>query len=139
MRIVAALVWAFVLASCSPSPVSSPVVWGDRVPTAAPEVVAKQPAVARRGTFTLQPISPTGAAVGMAYGYEMPHCGINSPIDVDGSFWDPVGIAPGSVDFDGHQGTFRLTSHDAAQFTRSDGQVLKLIRHEGAKAFRGCQ
>jgi hypothetical protein len=109
------------------------------VPTAAPEAIANQPVIARGGTFTLLPISPTGATVGTAYGYDMPHCGINSPIDVDGSFWDAIGVAADSVEFDGHPGTFRLTSPDEALFTGSDGPVLSLIRHTGAKAFRGCQ
>ena len=44
----------------------------------------------------------------------MPHCGIHSPIDVDGSFWDAVGIDPTSVDFDGVLGTFRLTGENQA-------------------------
>jgi hypothetical protein len=69
----------------------------------------------------------------------MPHCGIHSPIDVDGSFWDAIGIAPDSVDFDGQPGTFRLVSATTAEFTRADGQVLNLVRHEGSKEFRFCQ
>lgn len=109
------------------------------MPEAAPDAVASQPVVARGAdSITLLPISPSGATVGIAYGYDMPHCGINSPIDVDGTFWDAVGIAPDSVDFDGQPGTFRLASHDAAEFTRSDGRVLTLVRHEGPKEFRFC-
>ena len=137
---VAVLVWAFVVAGCSLLPAPSTLAWGSRVPEAAPEAVASQPVVARGvNSITLLPISPSGATVGIAYGYDMPHCGINSPIDVDGTFWDAVGIAPDSVDFDGQPGTFRLASHDAAEFTRSDGRVLTLVRHEGPKEFRFCQ
>ncbi len=107
--------------------------------TAAPEAIANQPVV-RKGSdsITLLPISPPGATIGAAYLYTTPHCGINSPIDLDGSFWDAVGIAPDSVDFDGRQGTFRLASHDSAQFIGSDGRTLDLVRHAGAKEFRLC-
>lgn len=139
MRVAAALVLAFVVAGCSPLPAPPTTAWGSRVPEAAPDAVASQPVVARGAdSITLLPISPSGATVGIAYGYDMPHCGINSPIDVDGTFWDAVGIAPDSVDFDGQPGTFRLASHDAAEFTRSDGRVLTLVRHEGPKEFRFC-
>lgn len=139
MRAVAALIWACLIAGCSLLPAPSNVAWGDRVPEAAPEAVANQPVVARgANSITILPISPSGATVGITYGYDMPHCGINSPIDVDGSFWDAVGIAPDSVDFDGQTGTFRLASHDAAEFIRSDARVLNLVRHDGPKEFRLC-
>lgn len=62
----------------------------------------------------------------------------SSPIDVDGSFWNAVGVPPDSVDFDGRPGTFRLISPAEATFTVSDGKILHLVRHSGAKAFRGC-
>ena len=138
-----ALFWAVIalaISACaSPVPSASPVAWTDRVPEAAPEVIAAQPVIARGpNSVTLLPISPTGAVVGTDYAYDMPHCGINSPIDVDGSFWDAVGVPPTSVDFDGHPGTFRLTSATDATFTTSDGRVLRLVRRVGAKEFPGC-
>jgi hypothetical protein len=68
----------------------------------------------------------------------MPHCGINSPIDVDGSFWDAAGIEPASVDYDGQPGSFRLESPTEATFTASTGQVLRLVRHDDAKEFPIC-
>jgi hypothetical protein len=42
------------------------------------------------------------------------------------------------ADFDGQPGSFRLASHDTAAFTRSDGLVLRLVRHAGPKEFRIC-
>ena len=139
MRLAAGLGLALVMAGCSGLPAPSTLVWGSRVPEAAPAAAASQPALARAAdSITLPPISPTGALIGVAYGYDMPHCGINGPIDVDGTYWDAVGIAPGSVDFDGQAGTFRLASHDAATFTRLDGRVLTLVRHVGPKTFRIC-
>jgi hypothetical protein len=139
LRAATAIVLAFVVAACSGRAGPSAAVWGSRVPEAGAEAVANQPVVAQHpNSFTLLPISPSGAVVGVAYGYDMPHCGILSPIDVEGTFWDAVGIAPDSVDFDGQAGTFRLLSHDQAEFTATDGRVLHLVRHQGAKAFRGC-
>jgi hypothetical protein len=115
------------------------VAWGDQVPTAAPEAIANQPVITHgQNSITLSPISPSGASIGVSYGYTMPQCGIGSPIDVDDSYWDAIGISQNSVDFDGQRGTFRLITANAAQFTRSDGQVLNLVRHEGSKEFRIC-
>jgi len=49
--------------------------------------------------------------------------------------WDAVWIAPDSVAFDMRSGTFRLMSPTTAVFTRSDGRLLQLVRHDGAKKF----
>jgi hypothetical protein len=141
VRLAAGLLLSVALGGCAfVGPPASPLIWGDRVPDAPPDEVAKQPVVSRTAnSITLLPISPPGAVVGQPYGYDMPHCGIHSPIDVDGSFWDAVDIDPDSVEFDGQPGIFRLVSHDAAEFTGSSGaSVLHLVRHVGAKAFGMC-
>jgi len=127
---------AFV-AGCDAS--GTTVVWAEQVPSPPPEAIENQPAVARGpNTTTLMPISPRGAIVGVAYGFDMPHCGIKSPIDVDGTFWDAVGVPADTVDFDGVSGTFRLITPMQAVFTRSDGRTLDLVRHTGPKAFGSC-
>jgi len=122
-----------------PAPTPAPTIWGGKVPEPAPEAIAAQPVIARGAdSVTLLPISPTGAVVATDYAYDMPHCGINSPIDVDGSFWDAVGVPLDSVDFDGRPGTFRMVSSTEATFTAADGKILHLLRHSGAKEFRLC-
>jgi hypothetical protein len=110
------------------------------LPTTDPSLVASGRAVVSRtsDSITLRPISPRGAVVGVLYEYDMPHCGIHSPIDVDGSFWDAIGIDPSSVDFDGQPGTIRLTDASDAIFTSSTGRVLRLVRHSGTKTFLFC-
>ena len=136
MKPLLSLACAATIAGCSllPGP-----PWGDRVATAAPAAVANQPVVARGpDSITLMPISPTGALIGVPYGYDMPHCGILSPIDVDGTFWDAVGVLGDPVAFDGQQGTFRLSTTGTAVFARSDGLTLDLARHVGAKEFQLC-
>jgi hypothetical protein len=128
------------LACQATTPTPPRVVWIDRVPTPAPAAVAAQPVVARGvNTLALLPISPTGAQIGVEYGYEMPHCGVRSPIDVDGSFWDPVDVLPDPVVFDGQLGTFTLVSITEATFSATSGGVLHLVRHAGAKEFFYCQ
>jgi hypothetical protein len=131
---------ALVAIACQTTHPTPPrVVWGDRVPTPAPSAVAAQPVVSRgSNTVTLLPISPIGAQVGIDYGYDMPHCGIGSPIDVDGSFWDSIDTLPDPVAFDGQPGTFRLISGKDATFTATSGEVLRLVRHTGAKEFFYC-
>ena len=136
MKALFSLACAAMVAGCSllPSP-----PWGDRVATAAPAAVENQPVVARGpNSITLLPISPRGAVIGVLYAYEMPHCGVGSPIDVDGSFWDAAGVLADPVAFDGQGGTFVLTAPDRATFTRSVGQALELVRHSGAKEFLLC-
>jgi hypothetical protein len=142
MRLVKLALFAVIASGCSALPAPTPMAtaWRDRVPQAGPDAIAAQPVLARTNTsITLLPISPIGAMVGVGYGYDMPHCGINSPIDVDGSFWDAVAVAPNTVDFDGQRGTFRLTSPTEATFTASTGRILRLVRRVGAKEFRFCQ
>ena len=140
MRAIAVLVIGCLVAGCSGVPVPSSSPWGNSVATAGPEAEADRPVVARAdGTITLMPISPRGAVVGVGYGYVMPHCGILSPIDVDGSFWDSADATTGTELMDGEPGTFRLIDEDTAVFTRpDDDNTLRLVRHEGAKAFGLC-
>ena len=113
------------------------VVWGDRVPSTAPD--ATQHVVARGATtLVLLPTSPTGAQVGVIYQYDMPHCGIGSPIDVDGSFWDALDPPTDPVLVGGQRGTFTLETATVATFVADNGLVLHLTRHAGAKEFFYC-
>lgn len=117
----------------------APVVWKEDVPVPDADAIQAQPVIARReGHLTLLPISPTGAVVGTDYGYAMPHCGIGSPIDVDGTFWDPAILPADPVQFDGSVGKFRLTTLNTATFTDAMGAVLHLVRHLDAKEFGYC-
>ena len=140
MATVLRLVLAALLVSgCQLLVPNNGVVWTDRVPTPAPEAEAARLVIARTATSrTILPISPTGAQIGVAYAYDMPHCGLGSPIDVDGTFWDAAVMPQNPVAFDGMSGTFRLTSATTATFTSNEGGELHLVRHVGAKEFRHC-
>ena len=72
--------------------------------------------------------------------YTLGHCGILSGIDVDGSWWDPVG----PVSFDTGEainptaGTFSMTDPDHATFVTPGGFSVRLVRHVGAKLLPMC-
>jgi len=72
--------------------------------------------------------------------FSLGHCGLSSPIDVDGSFWDPVGQVDSDAAFavNSDTGTFTLVGPDDAEFRSSTGFAVRLRRHEGARNLFGC-
>lgn len=68
------------------------------------------------------------------------HCGLGSGIDVDGSFWDPIGlIDPDAPDLiNSATARFTLNSPDAAILVTERGAVVQLVRHKGPKHLFGC-
>lgn len=80
---------------------------------------------------------PAAAPVGeMSLG----HCGLHSPFDFDGSFWDPIGPVDGDAAeaINSASGTIRLLGPVDAEFRAPSGFALRLRRHQGAKTFQGC-
>ena len=66
------------------------------------------------------------------------HCGLASPIDVDGSFWDAVGQIPQVASLiNASDGEFRRLGPDEAAYATADARV-SLRRHVGAKSPVGC-
>jgi hypothetical protein len=84
---------------------------------------------------------------GVAYAFSLGHCGLFSPVDVDGAFWDaldgtdasdaPLDLATdaemvnaisGSIVIDGDELTFRTEG----------GATVRFARHAGEKEFPGC-
>ncbi len=84
-------------------------------------------------------IQPTsGPAVGPVVPFVLGHCGLSSPIDVDGSFWDPYGaIGPDSAFINASEGQFRRLGPNEAEFA-TDRSRVALRRHVGAKSPPGC-
>ena len=72
--------------------------------------------------------------------FTLGHCGLFSGIDIDGSYWVPVGL----VDYDhpdainAASGVFAPTDPDHATFTSTGGLVVTLQRHPGAKLLPLC-
>jgi hypothetical protein len=109
--------------------------------TLAAEVAGGVVNLAPRGDAFLIAVTPESARLnGFVAPYQLQHCGIFSGIDVDSSFWDPVGVidvihtdAINSAD-----GIFTLTSPRTATLRTRGGLSLDLIRHEGVKHLPGC-
>jgi hypothetical protein len=78
----------------------------------------------------------TGALTSVMLG----HCGLSSGIDVDGSFWDPVGAIPANHPdvINSAGGTVALTSANTATLRTVNGLVVQLVRHQGPKFLALC-
>jgi hypothetical protein len=98
------------------------------------------------GGIVLEPVS---RAIDHAtiYHFSLGHCGLLSPIDVDGSFWDPLdGVTAGGAPLDLENGSEMINGTpgtlvvigDEARFRTEGGSVLRLARHDGRKEFPGC-
>jgi hypothetical protein len=128
---------ALLVAGCStmpfliPSPAPLVEVPGP-APDAPPSLVEQ-----RMMTVVRRPISQVGVEIGRDYLYEMGHCGLDMPIDVDGSFWLPVGN-PNEGRFEMVEGIWRLRDHWLATFTTPSGWSVDLRRQPGNLEFRPC-
>ena len=95
-------------------------------------------------------LDPTSARLvqAVAYRFSLGHCGLLSPVDVDGSFWDPIdGVTPNGqpldLENDGEMinqtaGVFAVIG-DEARFRTEMGSLVHFVRHEGEKEFPGCE
>jgi hypothetical protein len=91
---------------------------------------------------------PISVQVGVEHTYTLDHCGLFSPIDVDGSLWDPIygdDGAGGPLTSDQIGDLINETSvalvlvdHETMlMVTRHGGRVL-LTRHDGPRNYFGC-
>ena len=95
------------------------------------------------------PFSPSSASIEHAvpYTFSLGHCGLLSPVDVDGSFWDPIdGVTatgrPLDLQTDGEMinatAGVIVVIGDEARFRTATGSVIRFARHEGDKQFPAC-
>jgi hypothetical protein len=100
-------------------------------------------------TVMIEPVSPVGeSTLGVEAGIDLGHCGLVSPLDFDGSLWDPVGAhdgrgAPLSEDNVGElinatRVAIVLADADSALLVTPRGAVLLLRRHSGPRAYGLC-
>jgi hypothetical protein len=93
---------------------------------------------------------PTSAPIrdGVAYTFSLGHCGLQSPVDVDGSYWDELdGIAPNGqpLDLDGDGEMINATPGvivvigDELRFRTESGSVVRFARHDGDEQFPTCE
>jgi len=82
-----------------------------------------------------------------AYRYELGHCGLFSPVDVDGSFWNPLDgttVDGAELDLEADSEMINATGGlivvigDEARFRTATGSVVRFERHAAEKEFPGC-
>ncbi len=84
---------------------------------------------------------------GVAFRFALGHCGVLSPVDLDGSFWEaiegtsaagaPIGLATDAEMTNQTAGTVAVIGNQA-RFRTDRGTLVRLERHDGAKEFPGC-
>ena len=86
--------------------------------------------------------------VGVARNFPLGHCGLATPMDIDGSLWDPVsGQGPnGGPLTDDHIGelinatptAIVLIDQNTMQMTTPLGALITLTRHDGPRHYFLC-
>lgn len=84
-------------------------------------------------TFTVHLAARSPRLVRSSTTISLKICGLGGPIDVDGSFWDPVGVIAASIldDVDRTSVTFTLTSIGRAELSFGGTTLMRLVRHAG--------
>jgi len=100
-------------------------------------------------TALLVPHTPRGELeVGVSRNFTLGHCGLMSPVDVDGSLWDPVGGHNGAGGPLNEQQSGELINETPAVVELTDpntmvmrtagGAVITLTRHDGPRNYYLC-
>jgi hypothetical protein len=145
---VAVLAAGAVLTGCGGEP---PLSGFDRVSMANPRELpislgSREGEPGPNGGTVFEPLSDT-IEKGAPYRFSLGHCGLISPIDVDGSFWSPIDgmTATGAeLDLASDPEMINATSGivvvigDEMRFRTASGSVVQLNRDVGEKEFPGC-
>lgn len=151
--LVVALALAVVACSAAPVPSDSPVALTfDAVEWSAPRSLP----LSGPGTGALMPTPdaafgwvPTSDPIehGVGYRFTLGHCGLHSPVDVDGSFWDAIegfDATGAPLDLGRNEEMINATPGvivvigDEARFRTESGILVRFERHRGDKAFAAC-
>jgi hypothetical protein len=135
-------------AAPSPTPTPTPTAGSDLPTLALPEGISGIPGPGEVA-FSVAAHTPAGGVpVGADQTYTLGHCGLFSPIDIDGSLWDPIAgeSAAGGPLTEVHVGelinstTVVLVLVDAQTmlFATPAGARIVLERHDGRRLYLGC-
>ncbi|HET9345584.1 MAG TPA: hypothetical protein VFO05_07775 [Candidatus Limnocylindrales bacterium] len=86
-------------------------------------------------------ITPTSPRVGPGpVQFDLGHCGLHSPVDFDGSLWDPIGEIDGDAPdaINAAAGQIVLLGPQRARFRSDGGFTVDLARRDGPKAYPLC-
>ena len=148
MRLRATVVVAVLVLSACSGEATPPGFEG--ISTADPRDLPAHPGfestLGPNGEFIYSPVS-LSIDESVAYAFSLGHCGLFSPIDVDGSFWDPLdGTTPTGAELDlesdgemiNATGGVIVVIGDELRFRTASGSVVRFERHAGDKEFPGC-
>jgi hypothetical protein len=102
------------------------------------------------GEFVVHPRSHGGLTEGVPVPFTLDHCGLSSPVDVDGSLWQPMGGADsrgGPIDSEEEVGDLindtpgivMLVTHDRLDYRSEPHDVWVVLRRlPGAGSYPGC-
>lgn len=104
-----------------------------------------------QGDFTVRPESVRGLAMRTVVPYDLGHCGLYSPVDLDGSLWEPVAGTDGEggpIDQDeeigqlinGTPGQAMLVTTDRLDWRSTQGTPVVVVfrRIPGERSYPGC-
>ena len=146
VRTVVSLLMLSPVAACAtvePSPSVAETAWAASGPVRdmPPDLERVEGRPGPKGGTIFEP-SSVPIQHGVAYRFNLGHCGLSSPVDVDGSFWDP--IEPVAPDGDPRGEMITATPGvivvvaDEARFRTDSGALVRFTRHAGPKEFAGC-
>lgn len=99
--------------------------------------------VSNKVGYRVWPIS--GAAEpGVAYRFDVPHCGLEWMVDFDGSFWRPLDPnlpeleAAWAFLINADRGTFELAATNTAEYVSSTRRHVMLVRLDGPVVTQPC-
>ena len=135
-------------ASPTPTPTPSPSPAAD-LPTLALEANISGIPGGNEPVATVQSHTPTGSVpIGVQQSFTLGHCGLGSPIDLDGALWDPVAGDDGSGGpltedqigelINSTAVVLVLIDHETALFATPLGARILLTRHDGPRAYLLC-
>jgi hypothetical protein len=160
-RLVAPLALLLVVAGCGLGPeVSAPTATPASSATPSPSLDASLFRPLPQGLAGLPPGGGPSAVItpqtqrglpvdpSLGHAFELPHCGLLSPLDLDGSLWDPVGGHDGRGGalteqqtgelINGTRVRLFLVAPDTALLVTPANAFVLLTRHAGAREYGLC-
>jgi hypothetical protein len=100
-------------------------------------------------TSEVAPVTPDSElAVGRSSNFTLGHCGLASPVDIDGSLWNPVGYrtVSGAPMTEAQEGELinatsvavTLVNEDTLEIDTDSGLTVELSRHDGPRRYVLC-
>jgi len=142
--------------SRTPVPTAVPTTGATPLPSTPPDLFAgalplPPDVLLPQGDFRVSPESPPGMPIGTPVPFDLGHCGLYSPVDLDGSLWEPVGGVDsqgGPIDTDEEigplinatRGEAMLVARERLDWRAGRGGVVVVFRRlDGPRDYPGCQ